>query len=289
MPREERSSRSLIQKAVKTQRADIADDKENLPSRASGRARVARNYYVAEAAPAPHVLRKAMAQATTGQVLMPSEVGADGEHHVRKPPPVAESATARKRARTTRPGFAVEEYSEGHVGYVAAKAEVCWAKIDEWANQERVVVRRSHLKRLLDFTTKILLVREPRRGYLVGIALLSEADNSGVCDSLHSERNPSLPLVKTARMGGYGPIHPSLVRGSCDPAFGLQPIDELVLICGQRGCGAAVMEHLRGRPRFLYASVVPGSVRVRTFYDKHFRPLAFERRDGEWPYVAWLG
>ena len=49
------------------------------------------------------------------------------------------------------------------------------------------------------------------------------------------------------------------------------------------------MAQLRGRPRFLYASVVPGSARVRAFYDKHFGPLAFERCDGEWPYAVSLG
>lgn len=81
------------------------------------------------------------------------------------------------------------------------------------------------------------------------------------------------------------------VRIAFDRALHAQPVDELVLVCGERGCGAAVMSHLyeAGRPRFLYASVVPGSERVRTFYDKHFVPLAFERRDGEWPYAAWLG
>jgi len=252
------------------------------------RQRAPRNHYLAEPAPAPHVLRMAMAQAETGG--LPSEVGADGEHHTRTPSPVAEgeSAPARKRARTAT-GLVVEEYSVGGAEYDAAKAALRWELIDSWANQERVVVRRSHLKRLFDFTTKILLVREPARGRLVGCALLSEADNSGICDSLHSGRNPTLPLVKTARMGGYNPIHPGLVRGAFDRALGLQPIDELVLICGERGCGRAIIDHLRGQQRILFASVVPGSADALTFYEKHFRSLPFERRDGELPYAAWLG
>ena len=42
----------------------------------------------------------------------------------------------------------------------------------------------------------------------------------------------------------------------------MHPVDELVLICGERGSGAAVMAHLSGRQRILFASVVPGSARV---------------------------
>ena len=36
-------------------------------------------------------------------------------------------------------------------------------------------------------------------------------------------------------------------------------------------------------------SVVPGSERASRFYEKYFKPLPFERKDGEQPYVAWLG
>ena len=39
----------------------------------------------------------------------------------------------------------------------------------------------------------------------------------------------------------------------------------------------------------LFASVVPGSERTYRFYERYFFPLDLERRDGELPYVTWLG
>jgi len=50
------------------------------------------------------------------------------------------------------------------------------------------------------------------------------------------------------------------VRSAFERALGCHPIDELVLICGEKGVGGAVMGHLRGRPRILFASVVAGLV-----------------------------
>lgn len=185
----------------------------------------------------------------------------------------------------------VEEYGLDDAGFGEAKAEAGWELIDGWANTrpDRIVVRRWHLRRLYQFSTKILLVRAAD-GQLVGCALLSEAQsNTDVCDTLHTYRNPSLPEVRTARMADYGPIQAKHVRSAFERALGCHPIDELVLICGEKGVGGAVMGHLRGRPRILFASVVAGSERTRRFYDKYFVPLPFERRDGEAPYAAWLG
>ena len=184
----------------------------------------------------------------------------------------------------------VEEYAQGEPGYGAALALATWDRIDAWANtREHVVVRKWHLKRLFEFTTKVLVARR-HDGMPAGIALLCEAPNTtDVCDSLHSHRNPSLPLVKTARMTSFGPIRDAHVRMGLDKAVGAHPIDELVLICGERGVGVAVMAHLQGRHRLLYASAVPGSDRANQFYRKYFKLLPFTRQDGEQPYVAWLG
>ena len=178
-------------------------------------------------------------------------------------------------------------------GYAAAKGAATWECLDAWANtRERLVVRRKDLPRMWDFTTKLLLVRRVADGELAGCALLSEApEQTNVCDTLHSHRNPSLPMVKTARMNdNFRPIQPAHVRCIFGRALGSLPIDELVLICGERGVGSAVMAHLHRRePRILDASVVPGSERVTHFYDKFFRPLPFERKDGEQPYAACIG
>ena len=49
------------------------------------------------------------------------------------------------------------------------------------------------------------------------------------------------------------------------------------------------MNHLKGRQRLIFASVVPGSEQALRFYEKQFVRLPFERYDGELPYAAWLG
>ena len=66
-------------------------------------------------------------------------------------------------------------------------------------------------------------------------------------------------------------------------------VDELVLICGESGSGAAVMAHLRGRPHLLYASLVPGSERAQRFYGRYFKRLPFENKSGEIPFAVFLG
>lgn len=205
-------------------------------------------------------------------------------------------ASPHKRQRVSAPlcdGFeplTVDEYAQGEPGYAAALAEATWARLDAWANTtERVVVQQWHLRRLFEFTTKVLVARR-RDGTSAGVALLCEAPNhTDVCDTLHSHRNPSLPMIKTPRMTHFGPIRDMHVRKTFDKAVGSHPIDELVLICGERGVGVAVMAHLQGRQRLLFASVVSGSPRANRFYEKYFRPLPFAREDGEQPYVAWLG
>lgn len=184
----------------------------------------------------------------------------------------------------------VEEHKLGSDGYFAAKAHATWKRIDAWANtRHRSVVLRSQLKRLLGFTTTILLVRR-EDGRPHGMALLCEAPNEvDVCDSLHVCRNPSLPHVRTSRSRSFVPIRESHVRSAFDTCIASHPVDELVLICGERGSGAAIMAHLRGRQRLLFASVVPGCDRTQRFYERYFVRLPLERKDGELPHVAWLG
>jgi len=176
-------------------------------------------------------------------------------------------------------------------GYSAARAELTWQRLHAWANtKRRVVVHRRDLKRLFDFTTKLLLVRRQVDHEVIGCALLCEAKpNQAVCDSLGPHANPSLPQVKTARMTSYGPIREPHIRAGFSRATADVPVDELVLICGEAGTGSAVMSHLKGRHRLLFASVVPGSEQALRFYDKQFVRLAFARQDGELPYAAWLG
>ena len=174
--------------------------------------------------------------------------------------------------------------------FAEARSALKWDSIQRWANtKHRTVVQRRDLKRLWDFTNKILTVRRAD-GVLAGCALLCEASEYAlVCDTLCHHTNPSMPQIKTSRMSDFGDIREQHVRS----AFGRQhidvPIDELVLICGERGTGKAVMAHLADRQRILFASVVPGSDAVQSFYNKHFRPLAFERDNGEQPYAVWLG
>ena len=62
--------------------------------------------------------------------------------------------------------------------------------------------------------------------------------------------------------GTYGPIRDAHIRTAFSRATSDHPIDELVLICGERGCGRAIIDHLKGKQRLLFASVVPGSVRA---------------------------
>ena len=185
----------------------------------------------------------------------------------------------------------IEEVDSGTKEYRTVKAEASWPRLQQWANTTgRKVVRHADLKRMFDFTTKILLVRRAVKGVPIGCALVCEAPpNCLVCDSLRSHTNPSLPMVKTARMTTFGPIRDSHVRTAFSKATGDHPIDELVLICGERGVGSAVMAHLKGRQRILFASVVPGSEAAERFYAKHFIPLPFERSNGEKPYATWLG
>jgi hypothetical protein len=90
-------------------------------------------------------------------------------------------------------------------------------------------------------------------------------------------------------MSSFGPIREAHIRAGFSRAAADIPIDELVLICGEAGTGAAVMAHLKGRHRLLFASVVPGSEQARRFYEKQFVQLNFERQDGEIPFAAWLG
>lgn len=252
--------------------------------RTSGRPRPSIARYVAGPAPNPHKLRLAMQQARlpTVKLVMRSS-------QPPPPPPQVRSSLAPPRSTRGLGSFVVEEICVSDARFKVAKAEVTWELLDGWANTPaRMVVRRSHLWRLFEFTSKLLVVRRAD-GALAGCALLSEAPaNADVCDTLHSYRNPSLPMVRTARMARFAPIRAAQVRAPFGRGLGAPPIDELVLICGERGIGAAVMAHLRGRPRILFASVVPGSERARTFYDKYFTKLGFERRDGEWPYAAWL-
>jgi len=224
--------------------------------------------FVAEPAPDPHTLRVAVRESLGSRVL-PSEL----------------SNAALERAILT-----VEELAIDSPGFEDACDELRWEHIDAWANmRQRVVVRKWQLRRLLDFTDKLLLVRHTD-GSLAGCALLSEApDGSDLCGTLDSRRNPSLPLVRTARMAQWGSIRAAHVRAAFSRVVHEQPLDELILICGERGVGSTIMAHLRGRPRLLFASVVPGCDRTRRFYDSHFAPLPFERHDGEVPYVAWLG
>jgi hypothetical protein len=190
-----------------------------------------------------------------------------------------------------RPHAVVEIDISDKEGYAEARAAVTWQRLNAWANsKQRVVVRQRDLRRLFDFTTKLLLVRRRVDNELIGCALLCEAGgNQAVCDSLGPHANPSLPQVKTARMSSFGPIREAHIRAGFSRAAADIPIDELVLICGEAGTGAAVMAHLKGRHRLLFASVVPGSEQARRFYEKQFVQLNFERQDGELPYAAWLG
>ena len=113
------------------------------------------------------------------------------------------------------------------------------------------------------------------------------AVSEDVCDSLNRRRNTQLPKVKTPRSDEFVPFREAHVRGGFDPSIGSVAIDELLLICGQRGTSAAVMAHLAHRQRLLFASVIPGSERATRFYDKHFVKLNFEML-GATPYAAWL-
>jgi hypothetical protein len=213
--------------------------------------------------------------------------------------PAAGSSSApsvvRNKAQFMELSVEVADLFEDLAAFKAAKAELSWEHIREWANSKsRTVVQKRDLKRMWDFTTKVLLVRRPN-GQLAGCALICEApENCLVCDSLRPHTNPSLPLVKTERMNDFGPIKEAHVRSAFVRATSDHPIDELVLICGERGSGSAVMAHLKGRQRIMFASVVPGSCEAyaatRRFYDKYFRPCSsFIRADGEQPYAAWLG
>ena len=202
----------------------------------------------------------------------------------------ATAASPRAR-RKMRPHAVVEIDISDKEGYAEARAAVTWQRLNAWANsKQRVVVRQRDLRRLFDFTTKLLLVRRRVDNELIGCALLCEAGgNQAVCDSLGPHANPSLPQVKTARMSSFGPIREAHIRAGFSRAAADIPIDELVLICGEAGTGAAVMAHLKGRHRLLFASVVPGSEQARRFYEKQFVQLNFERQDGELPFAAWLG
>ena len=202
----------------------------------------------------------------------------------------ATAASPRAR-RKMRPHAVVEIDISDKEGYAEARAAVTWQRLNAWANsKQRVVVRQRDLRRLFDFTTKLLLVRRRVDNELIGCALLCEAGgNQAVCDSLGPHANPSLPQVKTARMSSFGPIREAHIRAGFSRAAADIPIDELVLICGEAGTGAAVMAHLKGRHRLLFASVVPGSEQARRFYEKQFVQLNYERQDGEIPFAAWLG
>jgi len=225
------------------------------------------------------------------------------------PPAKTEAAVNRPR-RKMRPHVVSEVDISDPEGYAAARALVTWQRLHSWANtKQRTVVKQKDLARLFDFTTKLLLVRRHVAGAgscahtrtgigadkeLIGCALLCEArGNQGACDSIGPHTNPSLPLVKTARMTSYGPIREAHIRAGFPHATsGDVPVDELVLICGEAGTGAAVMTHLKAQEnphRVLFASVVPGSEQALRFYDKAFKRLAFERADGEIPYAVWLG
>ena len=205
--------------------------------------------------------------------------------------PSAAAASGPTKARAFVPLDVSEVSDESPRDFKAARATLTWARIQAWANtNQRKVVQKRDLVRMFDFTTKILTVSRRRDGEIVGCALLCQAaENALVADSLRSQANPSLPMVKTVRMGTHGPIRDAHIRTAFSRATADHPIDELVLICGERGCGRAIIDHLRGQQRILFASVVPGSADALTFYEKHFRSLPFERRDGELPYAAWLG
>jgi len=199
------------------------------------------------------------------------------------------SSSAAKRESAAFVPMVVSEVHESD--FKDARAELTWERLQGWANTKgRVVVQKRDLRRMYDFSTKILTVRRRVDGEIVGCALLCEApENALVADSLRSQTNPSLPMVKTARMGTYGPIRDAHIRTAFSRATSDHPIDELVLICGERGCGRAIIDHLKGKQRLLFASVVPGSAEALQFYEKHFVALPFERQDGELPYAAWLG
>ena len=115
------------------------------------------------------------------------------------------------------------------------------------------------------------------------------AVSEDICDSLNRRRNTMLPKVKTPKTGDdFIDFREAHVRGNFDASIGSVAIDELLLICGERGTGGAIMAHLRHRQRILFASVIPGSDRATAFYDKHFKKLNFEMM-GATPYAAWLG
>ena len=164
--------------------------------------------FVAEPAPSCRALHMAARARGSDGAVLPSEL----------------------RPRITK--WRVEEYAEDDPEYAAAAAEASWERLNAWANSaERTVVRRKDLRRLFDFTTKIFLVRRASDGRLGGVALVSEACAlSDVCDTLHSHRNPTLPLVKTARMQSFGKIAPSHIRAPFHHLRGVggRPIDELV-------------------------------------------------------------
>ena len=162
----------------------------------------------------------------------------------------------------------------------------CWR---QWAAATLVTMK---LLAIMRVAADALFDRRLRKAWARWFKLCEASENANVCDTLDSYRNPSLPQVRTARMEKYGPIRAAHVRSGFPhlgrPLIGTHPIDELVLICGEHGCGGAIMAHLRGRQRILFASVVPGSERTYRFYDKYFVRLPFERSDGESPYAAWL-
>ena len=210
----------------------------------------------------------------------------------------AEIASPAASASSSSSPFTVEEFSlyGDSDGFEGARAQVTWDQIDAWANTTaRLVVARGDLKRIFEFTSKIFLVRRAD-GELAGCALMSEAPmgpdaavSEDICDSLNRRRNTMLPKVKTPKTGDdfidFREVH---VRGNFDASIGSVAIDELLLICGERGTGGAIMAHLRHRQRILFASVIPGSDRATAFYDKHFKKLNFEMM-GATPYAAWLG
>lgn len=144
------------------------------------------------------------------------------------PPAKTEAAVNRPR-RKMRPHVVSEVDISDPEGYAAARALVTWQRLHSWANtKQRTVVKQKDLARLFDFTTKLLLVRRHVAGAgscahtrtgigadkeLIGCALLCEArGNQGACDSIGPHTNPSLPLVKTARMTSYGPIREAHIR-----------------------------------------------------------------------------
>ena len=226
-----------------------------------------------------------------GAPLTRFEGRVEGRRRQRVSPPISGLASGGLPGGGLQPPrgpLVVESYEREGGGYDAAVANLPWESIDRWANTpSRTVVLPEHMERLYNFTTRLLLVR--RDSAYVGFALLCEPPNdSDVCDTLHCHRNPSLPLIRTSRMTNFAPIRASHVRHAFDRCIAAHPISEVLLIAGERGCGGAIMTHLKGLQRILFASVIPGCERTRRFYERYFVRLSFERADGELPYVTWL-